>query len=103
MVYLNMLICLFYGSTATMMNICNKLMISYFNFKCTFIVFFIQALFSQYTLMLIFIESLKRTQYKSYLPKFTWPQAISSLPVTSVFLFNIAFGLYGLATVNLPM
>lgn len=40
MEYLDMIICLFYGITATMMNIANKIMISYFNFRCTFIVKF---------------------------------------------------------------
>ncbi|CAG9310069.1 unnamed protein product [Blepharisma stoltei] len=93
-----LLICIFYGITATMMNLSNKVMISLYEFRCTFLM-----LFAQYFLSVFVIEATRYYGIYKSLPRFHIDQAFETIHVSLAFIGNIVLGLIGMAYTNLPM
>lgn len=93
-----LLICLFYGLTATMMNLSNKVMITNFDFRCTFILLFVQ-----YSFTVLVIEATRFLGIYKHLPEFSVETAFETLNVTLASMGNVTFGLFGMAYINLPM
>mmetsp|Transcript_14197 Transcript_14197/g.26783 ORF Transcript_14197/g.26783 Transcript_14197/m.26783 type:complete len:147 (+) Transcript_14197:472-912(+) len=89
-------ICFMYGASATIVTVCNKVLISNYAFRCPY-----TYLAYQYTLLIAGVELGKLSGFK--MPKFSWKDLSDCFIVSLLFMINIVSGLFGLGLVNMPM
>lgn len=94
-------LCFLYGASATLVTVCNKVLIANYAFRSTYTVKSKQYLAYQYFLLILGIELGKLAGWK--LPKFSWKDLSACFSMALLFMVNIVSGLMGLGLVNVPM
>lgn len=94
-------ICILYGASATLVNVCSKLLTTSYAFKCTYTVRPKQFLTCQSLLVVAGTEVGKLFGWQ--LVKFSWRDLTECSLMSLLFTLNLAAGLLGLSRVNMPM
>eukprot|EP00744_Colponema_vietnamica_P008014 GILI01011461.1.p1 GENE.GILI01011461.1~~GILI01011461.1.p1 ORF type:complete len:329 (-),score=18.11 GILI01011461.1:58-996(-) len=91
------LVCVFYGSTSTVLSFVNKSVLSVYNFNFVFTLLFFQLISA-----IILCHVLKQSGKISF-PNVSLRLLKTCIPLSLVFVLNVSAGFVGLARVNIPI
>eukprot|EP01138_Halocafeteria_seosinensis_P011978 gb/GECG01012241.1/.p1 GENE.gb/GECG01012241.1/~~gb/GECG01012241.1/.p1 ORF type:complete len:306 (+),score=25.15 gb/GECG01012241.1/:1-918(+) len=94
-------VCVLYAGTSIAISMCYKTVLSTFHFEAEFLLLACQQILG--IVFCLFAQKYLNDYKMVRVPKFDWYTFKQSLPVGTLFVFNIGVGFFGLKMSNVPM